>query len=337
MSKRLWVLPVLAALLVAGSGVGYAIPSLGGPTGVVSLPNALVAPVGELQTALSYQKMTTPSPEVTDFNLVEAADMYWTGTGGDTVQVPEDVNAWSLQALAGVADGAELWAAYSKDNSILDRTIWGIGGKYRVVTEATSGAAFAIGASYQSGKGDANVPWLFNVDFYDPATPDESLAALSAFDIDAKVTKLYGVVTKDFASMTGSEWSPGSKLLGSLGLMYLKLSEDTVVVTTIPDGDLIDIDPNTVTDSFAFDESLFRPFVAVQWISADKTYLGLEYRWKDDDLDASAVFSAVLGHDFGNGFSGEVGTTNADQFGLGLDDQNWFARVGYTFATGEGW
>jgi len=302
MSKRLWALPVLAALLVAGRGVGYAIPSLGGPTGVVSTPNALVAPMGQLQVAVSYQSMTN--------SLVSGLETY--------TPLDDSLNVWSLQALAGVAEGAELWAAYSKDSSDFDVSTWGIGGKYKFPTEASYGMDFAIGASYQAGSGDTNL--IINIGEYE--LPDFEPADVN---LDANATKVYGVVTKDFAAMAGSEWCPGSKLLGSLGVLYEKLNAD------------LDATGLDFTGSGSFDESLFRPFVAVQWISADNVYLGLEYRWEDDDLDVDPVFSAVLGGTFAGGWTGEIGTTNADQFGLGLDDQNWFARVGYNFAAGAGW
>ncbi len=59
MSKRMWILAALVMVLVAmGSGAGYAsMPSLLGPTGVVTTPNALVAPMGQIQTVVDYQRM----------------------------------------------------------------------------------------------------------------------------------------------------------------------------------------------------------------------------------------------------------------------------------------
>ena len=43
------------------------------------------------------------------------------------------------------------------------------------------------------------------------------------------------------------------------------------------------------------------------------------------------MFSAILEHDFPGGVTGELGLTNANEFGLGTGQQNWFARVGYNF------
>jgi hypothetical protein len=303
MSKRLWMLPVLAALLVAGSGIGFAaIPSLGGGTGIVTVPNALVAPVGQLSVEASYQSVQ--SALATGIEAYEPLD--------------DSFSVWSLQALAGVADGAELWAAYSKDTSDLDTAVWAIGGKYKFYTDATYGADIAIGAAYRSASGDANL--ILNIGEYE--VPDFQPVDYS---LDATVFDAYLVVTKDFASMAGSEWCPGSKLLGSLGVLYKDLNVDEEAVAEF------------VTLTGEFDDSLFRPFVAVQWIGADRTSLGLEYRWEDNDLDADPVFSAVLGYDWENGFGAQVGTTNADQLGFGTGDQNWFASVSYTFAMGAAW
>lgn len=330
MSKRLWVLPVLAALLVAGSGVGYAIPSLGGPTGIVIAPNALVAPMGQLQVAVGYQRMSGDG-SVAEMGATEATDLliqglepyvpptvgvsdFPYGSGSDF----DDFSIWSLQALAGVAEGAELWAAYSKDNSDFDTATWAIGGKYALPMKTTGGTSFAIGGGYRSGSGDADLIVDLNTALY----PDPVAVA---YDLDANVTDLYAVATQDFASMAGSEWCSGASLLGTLGLLWKNVDAD--VTASI----------DTFSAAVNLDDSLLRPFVALQWISADKVYLGVEYRWEDSDMDVDPVFSAVLGGEFAGGWTGEVGTTNADQFGLGTGNQNWFARVGYNFATGAGW
>ena len=277
MIMRLWTIPVLVGLLVATAcGVGFAIPSLDGPTGIVTVPNASVAPLGTLQTALSYQKfkMATPS-----------------GTAET-----EDMTAWSLQALTGVADKAELWAAYQSLRNQQDSHIWGIGGKIQLAKEPEETASLAVGASYQK--------WVDAITMYDEA----GLPGVSPED--AKVLKAYLVATKDFTPMKGEkwEWGPGggTRMLGSAGLMYLK-----------------------VDGGSAFDESLTRPFLGVEFVGAAGTSLGLEYRWKDNDLDEKAVFSAVLRHMFSPEFTAELGTTNASPVGTGLGDQEIFIRLGY--------
>ena len=73
-------------------------------------------------------------------------------------------------------------------------------------------------------------------------------------------------------------------------------------------------------------EASARPFVAVE-IQEGDSVIGLEYRMKDNDLDHKAVFSAVLRRPGGNNLVWEIGTTNASPIGLGLEDQEFFARI----------
>jgi hypothetical protein len=320
MSKGLWVLAALAVVLVvAGSGAGYAaMPSLYGPTGIVSVPNALVAPMGQITGALTYQRL----------QQINNAAMYTDGVEDVLLFDEEDSSLWALQALAGVANGAELWAAYSKDNSDFNVKTWGIGGKYQfnAYEKGTDQPKFAIGASYKHATGDNTgiAAFLENIGTYE--VPDIVETDFDAsFDLTEKVTDVYAVATFDFTSMGASEWGAGSKLLGSVGMLWKRV--DASMDVHVPDA----------ATSFAFDmsETLTRPFLGLEYEGADKTGLGIEYRWKDNDLDAKAVWSAVLRHQFDKGISVEVGTTNANQLGLGMDNQNWFARVGYTFAMGS--
>jgi hypothetical protein len=298
MNKRLLTLPVLAALLLAaGSGVGFAIPSLGGPTGIVSVPTAAVAPANALQAALSYQTFK--------MEQIQSAAMYQVGQAWQMYSTSgkEDFTVWSLQALTGITDKAELWAAYSSVRDTEDSHLWGIGGKILLTKEPEEAAALAVGASYQKWANAVIVPV---VTLYD------STASVSLAPSDVDVTKLYLVATKDFTPMKGEkwEWGPGAgtRMLGSLGLMYLKADPD-------------------VGES----NSLTRPFLGFEFVGAGGTTLGLEYRWKDSDLDAKAIFSAVLRHRFSPEVTAEVGTTNASPIGNGLDDQEVFVRVGYSF------
>ena len=279
MKKALWTLPLVAALLVVGSGFAYAIPSLAGPTGIVTVPTAAVAPEGELQTALTYQSQQ-----------IAGQGMY----GGDM-----DVSLWQLQALTGVSDEAELWAAYAladQETPTVSETanMWAFGGKYQLTREPEDQTALAIGASIEK--------WSDVIGMYSGAQ-----------DIDA--WKLYVVATKDFTPVSGEawEWSAGggTRILGSVGIMYMSIDPDG--------GDR---------------ESLTRPFVGIEFVGVGGTTLGLEYRWKDSDLDMDAVFSAVLRHQVSPECTVEVGTTNATMFGLGLDDQDFFARIGYNFPMG---
>jgi len=270
MGKMLWRTVALATILMmTSSGVALAIPSLGGPTGVVSTPSAIVAPMGGVQGALSYQSLEV---------------------GGDTT---EDYSAWALQALAGVTDKAELWAAYGSVRDGEDTHIWAFGGKLQALAEPTGQTKFAVGGAYRS--------W--------------------ADGADADVRNAYLVVTKDLTPLGGEgwEWRPtgGTTLVGSLGLMYLSL-----------DPDLPGVDS----------EALTRPFVNLEFTGVGGTTLGLEYRWKDSDLDAQAVFSAVVRQALSGELTGELGTTNSNPLGFGLDDQDWFVRLAYSMPFGEpGW
>ncbi len=76
----------------------------------------------------------------------------------------------------------------------------------------------------------------------------------------------------------------------------------------------------------------------MEYLGQDRTSLGLEYRWKDNSenehllrLDDKAIFGVVLRHEFQGGFTGALGVCNADQFGFGVNDENWFVQVGYNF------
>jgi len=283
MSKRLWVFLVLAAAaLVLSGGAVMAMPSLGGPTGIVSVPNALVAPMGDVQLALSYQKVTESVSVPTGPAAAQATS--------DVES--EDYHVWGLQALTGVSDGAELWASYGNASSDFVDNIWGIGGKVQLLREPKDQATVAVFASYQAA----------SFQMYD-----------SSDDQNGHVTKLGLVATKDLTptGVSGSQWASGGKLLGSAGLLYMKTGGDF-------EG-----------------ESLTRPFLGLEYATPDGTSIGAEYRWKDSDLDAKAVWSLALRHNFPKGFSAEIGTTNADPIGFGTDDQNIFVRIGYTFPTGK--
>jgi hypothetical protein len=279
MSKRLWTLPVLAAFVVAAAGgSAFAIPSLGGPTGIVSLPTADVAPMDSLGLALTYQSL-------------------------DVGDLADDYTVWGLQALAGVSEEAELWAAYSTVRNTDDTHVWGIGGKYLFAKEPEDSANLAIGGSWEQWADAVAETVVTAGDMYTPEV-------IESVTTDVTFKKVYLVATKDFTPLGGEAWEwssgAGTRMLGTLGVIY------------------IDVDPDAGEG-----DSLTRPFLGVEFIGEEGTTLGLEYRWKDDDLDQKAVFSAVLRHPFSPEVAAEVGTTNASPGGLGLDGQDWFVRVAY--------
>jgi len=283
MKNRFWTLALMMAVAIAaGSGAVFAMPSLGGPTGIVSVPNALIAPTGQLETALTYQSQQY------------ASSMY----GGDV-----DATYWALNVLAGVSEEAELWAAYAlvdQDMPTDSETakMWALGGKYQFTKEPEDQASLAVGASWEG--------WSDSV-----LAGGSSMYGVGDFDI----FKAYIVATKDFTPMTGESWEwteGGVHMLGSVGLMYVKVSPD--------EGD---------------SQSLSRPFLGLEFVGAKATSLGLEYRWKDDDIDMKSVFSAVLTYRFTPQIAAQIGTTNAGPGGIGLDDQDFFLRVGYDFPIGS--
>lgn len=269
-------------MVMAGSGAAFAIPSLGGPTGIVTVPTANVAPANGLQTALTYQSFQAQS-----------LGMY-----------AEDITSWTIQVLGGVSDQAELWAAYSTVSNSEDFHTWEIGGKLQLAPGTDETTRLAVGASYGSWQ-DAVGPL------------GGSMGTGTAGDVD--VLKAYIVATRDFTPMAGESWewssTPTTRMLGSAGLMYISVD---------PEG--------------GGSETLARPFVGFEFIGPEGTTLGLEYRWKDSDLDEKAVFSVVLRHPFTPAMSAEIGTTNAGPGGFGLGDQDIFVRLGYDIAYNQpGW
>jgi len=173
MRSGLWLPFALAlSLLAVSAPAGHAILSLGGPTGLVSVPNAHVAAPGQLDLALGYETLEVQA---------DAFGMY----GPE-----EDYTIWQFQALRGVSDEAEVWAAYSSIDNRLDGSAWGFGGKWQFVRQPV---AVAAGISYHT------------VDL-----------STSAADADTDAWKAYVVATKD---LTPNE--PDLQILGTVGLMFM--------------------------------------------------------------------------------------------------------------------
>jgi hypothetical protein len=291
---RLWTVSVLAGLLLASAcGIGFAIPSLGGPTGVVTTPDARVASGGTVDAAFSYQAMRTTQ-------LVQSAAFY-----GATPIISEQTHsgtAWSLQAATGIADKAEVWADYHSVRDMEDSHIWGLGGKLQLAKEPERPVSLACGLGYRD--------WTDHLSQViaplGGAVPAGTL--VSSFE-GLKVWNAYLVVSKDLTmeKKDRPRWGVGgdNHLLANAGLIYLKV--DTQV---------------------AGNDSLFRPFVSAEIIGGD-TEVAAEYRFKGSSIDEQGVFSAVLRQKLSPDITLEVGTTNSDPVGIGLGDQNIFWRLGY--------
>ncbi len=276
MKKRAWMLALTVLLAVSLAGAVYAMPSLGGPTGIVSLPNTGIAPEPEMQVAVTYQPF-------------EAMGMYSVN----------DATCWSLQILRGVSDEAELWAAYSRVHDGENSDIWRIGGKYSLEGEWPGDLDVAVGGSVGRWVSAFDVPWLRSMTMYG----GEPLVT----DVDIK--KLYVVASRSLTPVAEG-WESGTRgieITANAGLMY------------------ISIDPDA-----GGQESTARPFVGLE-IKQGTSVWGLEYRAKDNDLDDKAVFSALLRRPIGMDTYVEVGVTNVSPLGLGLENQEFFARVGYDY------
>jgi hypothetical protein len=272
MRTKLLMLPVLgAALLAISAGAACAMPSLGGPTGIVSVPSATIAPIDQWQTAVSWRSF-------------ETLGMY------------EDARDWSFQFLKGVADDAEIWAAYRRITDGEDTNLWQLGGKYQVSSAllprggGLAGADISIGASL--GR------WADSIAMY----ADHGIT-----DID--VLKAYIVATRQvwpFTAATEWEVAASTRIIGSAGLLYMRLEPDV-----------------------GGDDTVVRPFVGIEIVGPSGLTGGIEYRAKDSDVDHKAVFSAFLRRQLGPVSNIEIGTTNATPIGTGLEDQSFFIRLGY--------
>lgn len=272
MKNRLWTLALMAALLVGAAGAAYAVPSLGGPSGIVALPNTTIAGTMDMATAAGYQAFQVPGP-----------------AGAD------DAVAWSLQVLRGVSDEAELWAAYSRTHDGADTDLWRLGGKYRVEGLLPEDVQLAVGGSIGRWVDGFGLPWVTSTDMYSSST--------GVSDVDLKT--LYAVASRELTPIAaGWERGPrGTRVVANAGIMY------------------ISVDPDA-----GGNEASARPFVGLEITQGDSV-IGLEYRMKDNDLDEKAVFSAVLRRPGGQNVFWEIGATNASPLGLGLADQDFFARV----------
>lgn len=274
MRTRLWMVPLVAtAAMALSGGAAFAMPSLGGPTGMVSVPSADIAPTDQWQTAVGWRTF-------------EASGMY----------EAEDVRVWDFQVLKGVADDAELWAAYSRVTDGEDTNLWQVGGKYQISSALLPRGGTLLGADISVGASLGR--WVDSVAMYED---------LGITDIDVRTA--YVVATRQVWPFTRpAEWEvvTNTRIIASAGLLYVNL------------------DPE-LGDS----ETIVRPFVGAEIAGPSGLTGVLEYRAKDSDVDDDAVFSAAIRKPLGPVSHIEIGTTNASPIGTGLDDQEFFVRLGY--------
>jgi len=197
MRMRSWMLPLLgAAFLAASSTVACAIPSLAGPTGIVMVPTAEVAPTTQWQTAVSYRS-------------VEVTEMY-----------EADASLWGLQILKGVADDAELYARYIRSTNGEDTNIWEIGGKYQISERVFQGRGFLADTDIALGASLGR--WVDAFGMYE-------MTGSYAPDVDT--FKLYAVATKQvypLGTTVDWEWGTptGTVVIGTAGLLYQSIDPD---------------------------------------------------------------------------------------------------------------
>ncbi len=119
--RMLWLVALVSVLATAAAW-GY--PTLGGSTGLVTLPTAAVTPTGMVDLAADYQKVS-------------------------------DAKIMPLRASLGVTTNAEVWAGWTKITDGTDfgaDTIWNIGAKYLLAQEPKNRASLAVGGSVGKAK-----------------------------------------------------------------------------------------------------------------------------------------------------------------------------------------
>jgi len=123
---------LFVSLLVCISGaVAFAHPSLGGPTGLVTLPTADALGLGQVEAALDV------------------------AAGDDITIVP-------LRVAAGVGRGAEMWGLWAHASDGTDR-ITGYGGKIGITRIPIVGLAIAGGAGFYKVHGGADLRTFYVV------------------------------------------------------------------------------------------------------------------------------------------------------------------------------
>lgn len=200
---KLW-LPVLlsAALLAVGAASASAVPSLAGPTGLVMLPTADIAPTTLWQVAVGHRSLSV-------------AQMY------DAQNV--DVSIWAFSGLKGVADDAELWVAYQRATNGEDGDVWEYGGKYLLSENLLPRGSFLGGTRVAVGASLGR--WSSAVGFGAAAMYEDTVTSN-----DVETLRAYLVATKQFVPTYTGEWPwgepSGTRIVGSAGVMYLRVDPD---------------------------------------------------------------------------------------------------------------
>lgn len=142
--KKMLILGLAAVVLACASAV-FAYPTLGGPTGLVSLPNAEVVRNGILDVAVDYYNTGNNDRTFTD----RAGNVFTFGSK----------NSWPIRAIYGFNDTFEIGAAYVPD-AFLGKGFWDINAKWRIPVNY-GGWDFGLGALYGQ-TGNATSETAFN-------------------------------------------------------------------------------------------------------------------------------------------------------------------------------
>ena len=196
---RSWLSVLLsAALLAVGAASAFAVPSLAGPTGLIMLPTADIAPSSLWQMGVGSRS-------------IRIQQMYQ----------PEstDVSEWTFNALKGVADDAEVFVTYQRVTDGTDTDVWEYGGKYLIGEDLFPRRGFLGGTKVAVGGSLGR--WAESVEFTSNAMYLPS---------DVETRRLYLVATKQLAPTYTGEWSweapAGTRIVGTVGLLYLRVDPD---------------------------------------------------------------------------------------------------------------
>lgn len=124
--KKLVLLGIVAAVACAA----YAYPTLGGPSGLLTVPDAAVTPAGQIQVAVDQEQVVAPDTTL------------------------------PLRVLYGFGGNLEFGALYQKTEGV-DDAAWNVNAKYKLPFELV-GAGTAAGAAFNDpGAGDTYISAYF--------------------------------------------------------------------------------------------------------------------------------------------------------------------------------
>jgi len=211
------LLPVLlVAVLVAVVGApALAVPSLGGPTGLVSLPTADIAPTDEWQTAFGYRSLKVEAGALGMYGLVDDLN----------------VSIWQFGFLKGVAGDAEIWVTYQRATNGEDADVWRVGGKYEVAEKLLPRSGFLSDTKMAIGGGIGRYP-------------DDAISPANFFGVwepalltDTETRDLYVVLTKQLTPAGGDTWEweepTGTRIIATAGIYYMDVDFDLLGSETL--------------------------------------------------------------------------------------------------------